>query len=64
MISSVLLLLLGATTSFIVGASTDSDGIFTSNADLQGLLWTEGQLVEQLRQYLAAEEQKISKIKE
>ena len=41
----------------------ESDGIFTSNADLQGLLWTEGQLLGQLKQYLAEEENKITKIK-
>ena len=45
MISSILLLLIGATTS-LVGASTDSDGIFTSNADLQGLLGDLGAHVE------------------
>jgi hypothetical protein len=41
----------------------DNDGIFTSNTDLQNLLWTEHELVRGLKEYIEAEEAKIQRLK-
>ena len=40
-----------------------NDGIFTSNSDLQHLLWTEAEVVRGLQQYIHEEELKIEKLK-
>ena len=39
------------------------DGMFTSSADLQGLLYTESQLVNQLNSYVQAETERIENLK-
>ncbi len=43
--------------------ASEDDGIFTSNADLQDLLWTEAELVRNLRTYIAEEEERIQTLK-
>ena len=40
-----------------------SDGLFTSSADLQDLLWTEAELVRGMREYIREEEERIAKLK-
>ena len=41
----------------------ENDGIFTSNADLQSVLYTEAELVRSLHRYLQDEERKLAKVK-
>lgn len=41
----------------------ENDGIFTSNADLQSVLYTEAELVRSLHRYLQDEEKKLAKVK-
>ena len=43
--------------------SEDSEGIFTSNTDLQSLLWTEKELVKSLKEYIKAEELKLEQLR-
>lgn len=38
---------------------TDNDGMFTSSADLEGLLWTESELVSRLETYIAEEQARL-----
>jgi len=40
-----------------------TDGLFTSNADLQDLLETEATLVTQMKDYIAEEERRLEKLK-
>ena len=44
-------------------AAAENDGIFTSNADLQSVLYTEAELVRSLHRYLQDEERKLAKVK-
>ena len=44
-------------------APPENDGIFTSNADLQSVLYTEAELVRSLHRYLQDEERKLAKVK-
>ena len=44
-------------------AGAENDGIFTSNADLQSVLYTEAELVRSLQRYLEDEEKKMAKVK-
>ena len=44
-------------------AGAENDGIFTSNADLQSVLYTEAELVRSLHRYLEDEEKKLAKVK-
>ena len=44
-------------------AAAENDGIFTSNADLQSVLYTEAELVRSLHRYLLDEEKKLAKVK-
>ena len=48
----------------LVSAEEDAGGIFTSNSDLQTLLWTEAELIKGMRNYIEAEESKIAQLKE
>ncbi len=47
----------------VAAGGEDTDGIFTSNTDLQSLLYTEGELVRSLHRYLEDEEKKLQKLK-
>ena len=49
---------------FGFGSSAESDGLFTSNADLQHVLWTEAELVRAMRDYVREEEHRLEKIKQ
>ena len=50
--------------AFRVSQSSDSDGIFTSNVDLQRLLKTEEEIVRELHDYISEEEQRLDKLKQ
>ncbi len=41
---------------------SDGDGMFTSSADLEGLLWTEADLVDKLEDYVKDEYRRIQKL--
>ncbi len=60
LVSALLSLLFTSTPS---SSSSDSDGLFTSNADLQEVLWTEAELVRGMRGYIREEEDRIRKLK-
>ena len=68
------LCLLAATTIVFAAAATaaasadgivqpESEGLFTSNADLQSVLYTEAELARTLHRYLEEEERKLAKVK-
>ncbi len=50
--------------SFSTDDDVDSGGLFTSNADLQDLLWTEVELVRSMKDYIKKEEQKLDKLRQ
>lgn len=43
--------------------AVQDEGIFTSNADLQELLWTEAELVRGMREYIAEEEERLDRLR-
>ena len=47
----------------VTASGAENDGIFTSNADLQSVLYTEAELVRSLQRYLEDEEKKMAKVK-
>lgn len=46
-----------------VAGSDDDEGIFTSNIDLQRLLVTEAEILNELKEYIAREEIRIAKLR-
>ena len=58
-----LVLVLALVCSSCQTLETESDGIFTSNVDLQRLLKTEAEIVRELHSYIIEEELRIDKLK-
>ena len=48
----------------VASSAEYEDGIFTSNADLQDLLYTESQLVAGMNRYIQEEEARLDKLKQ
>ena len=57
---TVLLCTLGSS----LGSEDGSDGLYTSNADLQDLLHTESELVRGMHNYIEEEERRLHKLKQ